>query len=100
MNERLLKSTETSAALAIESPGIQVTKDEAVESEESQSQVKVVKINMKTLAQTFLGPEYSLQVEIENETAWSGAHLAGGGGAWKGATLPLFDTVQIVPSNS
>ena len=85
MNERLLKSTETSAALAIESPGIQVTEDEAVESEESQSQVKVVKINMKTLAQTFLGPEYSSQVEIENATAWSGAHLAGGGrgqGVW------------------
>ena len=35
MNERLLKSTETTAALAIENPGIQVTNDEAVESEES-----------------------------------------------------------------
>ena len=70
MNERLLKSTETTAALAIENPGIQVTNDEAVESEESWIQAKVVKINMKILAQTSLCAERNSQLKTENATTW------------------------------
>ena len=52
MNERLLKSTETTAALATENSGIQVTDDETVESEESWIQAKVVKNDMKMFSQT------------------------------------------------
>ena len=35
MNERLVRSDEMSTVLVIKNPGIQVTEDEAVESEES-----------------------------------------------------------------
>ena len=35
MNERLVRSNEMSTVLVIKNPGIQVTEDEAVESEES-----------------------------------------------------------------
>ena len=52
MNERLLKSTETTAALATENSGIQVTDDETVESEESWIQAKLVKNDMKMFSQT------------------------------------------------
>lgn len=40
MNERLLKSSEMSTALAMENPGNEVTEDEAVESEDTNIQAK------------------------------------------------------------
>ena len=53
--------------LTIENPGIQVIEDEDVDSEKIHA--KVVKIDVKTLVQTFLCQECSLQVEMENATA-------------------------------
>ena len=52
----LTQSTETSTELAIENLGIKVGEDEALESEESQIQVKVVEIIIKTFVPTFLCP--------------------------------------------
>ena len=52
MNEHLLKSTETTGALAIENSGIQVTDDETVEPKEAWIQAKVVKKDMKMFSQT------------------------------------------------
>ena len=63
----MLKSTEKSTVLTIENPGIQVIEDEDVDSEKIQA--KVVKIDVKTLVQTFFCQECSLQVEMENVTA-------------------------------
>ena len=54
MNNQLLKSFETSAAVEIENQGTVVTKDEAIESDETQIEVKVVKIDIKTLVANFL----------------------------------------------
>ena len=53
--------------LTIENPGIQVIEDEDVDLEKIQA--KVVKIDVKTLVQTFFCQECSLQVEMENATA-------------------------------
>ena len=66
MKKCLLNSAETSPALSITNLGIQVIEDEAVESEESRIQTKVVNIDMKTLVKTFLCPECDSQVEIKN----------------------------------
>ena len=52
VNEHLLKSTETTGALAIENSGIQVTDDETVEPKESWIQAKVVKKDMEIFSQT------------------------------------------------
>lgn len=64
----LTQSTETSTELAIENLGIKVGEDEALESEESQVQVKVVEIIIKTFVPTFLCPVCKSQVEMENVT--------------------------------
>lgn len=66
----LTQSTETSTELAIENLGIKVGEDEALESEESQIQVKVVEIIIKTFVPTFLCPVCKSQVEMENVTTW------------------------------
>ena len=44
--------------------------DEALESEESQIQVKVVEIIIKAFVPTFLCPVCKSQVEMENVTTW------------------------------
>ena len=54
MNNQLLKSFETSTAVEIENQGTVVTKDEAIESDETQIEAKVVKIDIKTLVANFL----------------------------------------------
>ena len=54
MNNQLLKSFETSAAVEIENQGTEVTKDEVIESDETQIEAKVVKIDIKTLVANFL----------------------------------------------
>ena len=64
MNERQVKSK----ALAIKNPGVQVLEDDAVESEKSRIQEKIVRNDMKTILQTSLYPECNSQVEIENPT--------------------------------
>lgn len=66
----LTQSTETSTELAIENLGIKVGEDEALESEESQIQVKVVEIIIKAFVPTFLCPVCKSQVEMENVTTW------------------------------
>ena len=66
----LTQSTETSTELANENLGIKVGEDEALESEESQIQVKVVEIIIKTFVPTFLCPVCKSQVEMENVTTW------------------------------
>ena len=63
-----LKSSQTSKALAIKNPGVQVLEDDAVESEKSRIQEKIVRNDMKTILQTSLYPECNSQVEIENPT--------------------------------
>ena len=54
MNNQLLKSFETSAAVEIENQGTVVTKDEPIESDETQIEAKIVKIDIKTLVANFL----------------------------------------------
>ena len=53
MNDRLLKSTELSTVVEIENSGTEVTKDEVVESSKTQTEAKIVKIDMKPLVATF-----------------------------------------------
>lgn len=47
--------------------GTEVTKDVVIESYETQIEAKVLKIDMKTLVATFLCPECTSQVDIENK---------------------------------
>lgn len=54
--------------LVIGNPGIQLTEDGTLKSEELRIQAKVAKIDIKTFVQTFLFPEWNPQVEIENAT--------------------------------
>lgn len=44
-----------------------MTKDVVIESYETQIEAKVLKIDMKTLVATFLCPECTSQVDIENK---------------------------------
>ena len=85
MNERLLKSNETLTTLAIKNQGIQLTEDEAIESEKSRIQEKVLKIDTETLVPRSLCPECNSQVEIENVTPWC-----------KGMAKPDEDKVSLV----
>ena len=66
MNDRLLKSTEPSTVVEIENSGTEVAKDEVVESNKTQTEAKIVKIDMKPLVATFLYPECNPQVDIKN----------------------------------
>ena len=47
-----------------------MTKDEVVESSKTQTVVKIVKIDMKPLVETFLYPECNPQVDIKNAAPW------------------------------
>lgn len=67
-NECSVRSTKTLTVLVIENPGIQLTEDGTLKSEELRIQAKVAKIDIKTFVQTFLFPEWNPQVEIENAT--------------------------------
>ena len=70
MNDRLLKSTEPSTVVEIENSGTEVTKDEVVESSKTQTEAKIVKIDLKPLVATFLYPECNPQVDIKNAAPW------------------------------
>ena len=69
-NERLLKSTEITTVSEMENPGVVVTKEESEHHENTKIVAKVVKIDLKSLIQTFLCPDCSAPVEVENSAAW------------------------------
>ena len=71
MNDRILKSTETTKVSKNDDIAIFVTDEElSVFSYEKTVKAKVVSIDLKTLAQTYLCPVCSAPVCINNAVAW------------------------------
>ena len=71
MNDRILKSTETNKVSKNDDVAIFVTNEElSAFSYEKTVKAKVVSIDLKTLAQTYLCPVCSASVSINNAVAW------------------------------
>ena len=68
MDEKLTKSTETSTGLKSQNTGLDVTEDETAEPDQTQTDAKIVLVDMKTLIPMYFCQLFNSQVEIENAT--------------------------------